>query len=735
MAISASEKALSRVFTSDYRFVIPTFQRAYQWRREQMAQLVGDIIDACGSSTGPYFLGSLILVREDDSPVAGRRDAVAGRPQVCQVIDGQQRLVSLTILFAVLEYLEDDDQLTASLDGLVIEAGDKLRGIEPEPRLKLRDKDAVFFREYVQQGNLEMLFDLRESDCETQAQRNMLDNARYAFDELGRMSAEDRHRFATYLVNDVMLVIVETGDLSGAYRIFDVMNMRGVPLTASDVFKAKVVSSISPGARDAYARCWDDIMEPFGDDAGRIERFFADLHLILTGRPMCEQLLADFSADVLAPYFHRGDAIDFIDDVLRPYACAWRILDHPGESMFADDVKRLLTGLNDYPNDDWRPVAMWGIVHSVSNIDDPDAAAALAGDDPSARADRATSRKPDHAATERSAPAVPPMFHDVSRLTGMLAALDRVAGIDVLNGEGALKRRTRACGAIRDLRKGLSLQRIGGFVVSAEEQRTAMMHLRGELALSDDMKRLLLIRANEQRAGEGIVRPRSLNAVRLLPEQVGPKSTFADWPADLCDYWVDRIGNYALTQASGKSMANLDDFDERRDRILKSASSRRFPLTAQLSELSALTPEALQARQEETIKLIAAVWQIRYDEQALVTSPSTSMANQAAAAGGGHGSSHRARINSRRVTVAQAVSSGLLAVGETLAWERPRKHERWEITVTEDGLRLPDGSVVSSPTAAAKAVCPGASAKLDAWKRVSDGKSLADIWRLVRKYH
>lgn len=146
----------------------------------------------------------------------------------------------------------------------------------------------------MQQGDLEALFDLRETDIHTQAQRNIQGNTRCAYDILARMQDDERRQFAQYLVNDVMFVIVTTDDISGAYRIFDVMNMRGMPLTPSDVFKAKVVSSISPAARDAYARYWDEIMEPMGDDTERIERFFKDLDLIATKTPLCESLIADF---------------------------------------------------------------------------------------------------------------------------------------------------------------------------------------------------------------------------------------------------------------------------------------------------------------------------------------------------------------------------------------------------------------------------------------------------------
>ena len=228
MAISATEKPLGKVFTSDYQLTIPSFQRAYTWQAENIEQLVNDLQDACADPDTPYFLGSLILVKDG--------------PTQYQVIDGQQRLISLSIIVSVLRELEDDPDLIDSLNDLILEPGDKLRGIKAEPRLTLRERDTDFFRMYVQEGDLEGLFDLRDNDIASHAQRNIAVNTRRTFDLLAAMDAKDRRRFASYLVNGVTLVIVTTDDLAGAHRIFDVMNMRGVPLTASDVFKARTIA-------------------------------------------------------------------------------------------------------------------------------------------------------------------------------------------------------------------------------------------------------------------------------------------------------------------------------------------------------------------------------------------------------------------------------------------------------------------------------------------------------------
>ena len=91
MAINATEKSLGKVFTPDYQLSIPSFQRAYIWKPENILQLISDLEEACKSPETPYFLGSLILVREGDTSFS--------------VIDGQQRLVSLSIIIAALRDL------------------------------------------------------------------------------------------------------------------------------------------------------------------------------------------------------------------------------------------------------------------------------------------------------------------------------------------------------------------------------------------------------------------------------------------------------------------------------------------------------------------------------------------------------------------------------------------------------------------------------------------------------
>ena len=434
------------------------------------------------------------------------------------------------------------------------------------------------------------------------------------------------------------------------------------------------------------------------------------VHLIVSHKAVCTQLLEEFRKDVLKPYVKKQNVISFIDDLLAPYANAWLILNRPTDANLPDDIVAMLVSLADYQTTDWKPVAMWALVNSIRNLG---SANAQVFSTPGNIGNETT-----NAHDERL------QLHDIDRLHDVLAALERVTGVDSLNRQSPLARRTRAASAIRDLNKGHTLQQIRGFLITDEDRRSALAHLRGELQTSPAMKKLLLIRANEQKAGYRITRPRSLKALPIMPEQVSAKSDFAAWPESVRDHWANRIGNLVLSQANETQVAPLATYAQRRDRMLLSASSRRFPLTAELANIAECTPQTLQYRQDEMVRLIADHWNIRYDadDTDLSTLNEETLNVRTTASS----------PTSKRVSIAQVLEAGLLIAGETLVWERPRKGERWVATVTSEGkLRMDDGREYATPTAAARAV-GGSSAGLSVWKRTSNGQKLSDVWKAYR---
>src|SRR5215218_3527249 len=101
--ISAQEHPIHTVFSNSFIFAIPDYQRSYSWTTEQAEELLSDLLDAMGDdgvpieSLNPYFLGSIVLIKEPSA---------AGS----EVIDGQQRLTTLTILVSVIRSLAPADR-------------------------------------------------------------------------------------------------------------------------------------------------------------------------------------------------------------------------------------------------------------------------------------------------------------------------------------------------------------------------------------------------------------------------------------------------------------------------------------------------------------------------------------------------------------------------------------------------------------------------------------------------
>jgi uncharacterized protein with ParB-like and HNH nuclease domain len=81
------------------------------------------------------------------------------------------------------------------------------------------------------------------------------------------MSEAERLALAQFVVTRCYLVVVATPDLNSAYRIFSVLNTRGLNLAATDILKAEIIGAIPDRERDRYTRKWESIEEDLGRDA------------------------------------------------------------------------------------------------------------------------------------------------------------------------------------------------------------------------------------------------------------------------------------------------------------------------------------------------------------------------------------------------------------------------------------------------------------------------------------
>lgn len=257
MTLTTTQKSIQELLHGDRQYQIPDFQRPYVWEEQQAETLVNDLLGAWRTDDGDYFLGSIVLVQHPSG------DDV-------DIIDGQQRLTTLCILVSLLRHLEEDPALRDELGSLLLIAQSRIKGLDERPRLSVRECDRDFFDTFIIGDNIDSLLDVDGDSLTRPSVRRIVANARAMLDVLSNpdmLMPSEISDFIRYLTLHVSLIEVSTDSYQAAHRIFSVLNTRGVPLSAADIFKARVLSRVTPDARAHYAALWEQSIDTLGTES------------------------------------------------------------------------------------------------------------------------------------------------------------------------------------------------------------------------------------------------------------------------------------------------------------------------------------------------------------------------------------------------------------------------------------------------------------------------------------
>lgn len=547
---------LHKVFSSDYDFKIPDYQRPYAWQEEQAAQLLLDLQEALDRGADePYFLGSIVLVKDGGAPRA-------------EVIDGQQRLTTLTILLSVLRDLTDDPDLRGDLDRLVMEPGAKIRGLPPRPRLTLRSRDADFFEKYVQAKDaVETLLALESESLRTDAQKAVLTNAAALHRRLSALPEESRLALAQMLAERTFLVVVSTPDLDSAHRIFSVMNSRGLDLSPTDIFKSRVIGDLDEEASEACAATWEDAEELLGRDD--FAELFLHLRMIFAKKRAEQELLKEFPEQVLSHYLPERAEV-FVHDVVRPYAEAYaQIREARYESASgAESINAWFRRLQQIDNYDWRPAALWALRHREN---------------------------------------------DPAWLDAFMRALERLSASMFIRRVYTTPRVTRYAELLRQLDEGQGLDS-PAFELRDDEKLETRNWLDGDLYHVRRIRKYVLLRLDELLArSQGVTYDHPLITVEhVLPQSPSADSEWVDvFDEEQRAQWTHRLGNLVLLNRAKNSAAQNYDFTAKKAKYFTGRGGVvPFALTSQVLQHAEWTPELLKARQEELLGMLAEEWRL-----------------------------------------------------------------------------------------------------------------------------
>ncbi len=139
--IDADKRVLQKIFSPDFWFVIPEYQRSYVWQSENIQDLIDDLYYAfMNKRDSEYFLGSLVLKRTKNKDFAEY-----------EVLDGQQRLTTFFLMFAVLRDLLEERAFKNNLQQKIYQEADELDMVPERQRItyQIRDQVEDFIKKYV----------------------------------------------------------------------------------------------------------------------------------------------------------------------------------------------------------------------------------------------------------------------------------------------------------------------------------------------------------------------------------------------------------------------------------------------------------------------------------------------------------------------------------------------------------------------------------------------------------
>ena len=482
------------------------------------------------------------------------------------MVDGQQRLTTLTLLLSALRHNLPSKQAEA-ITRLIYEKGDTIFDSKDHFRLTLRERDAEFFRTYVQlESGFNTLIALDQAL--TDARDRLRANAILFQKCVAEMAVEDRVRLAQFIVTRCYIVVVATPDQESAFRIFSVLNSRGLDLSATDILKADIIGELPKALQDTYTDKWEKAEEDLGRD-GFISLFG---HIRMIYRKVKPQgtLLSEFREHVSKNH----DSAELVDKVILPMAAAFDELVHATytSQAQAEQVNQTLRWLARLEFSDWVPPA---IAFTVRHRNNP------------------------------------------SMMRSFIADLERIGYSMLIRRVGTNDRIERFSHLMQAIEDGLDLTtEASPLQLTASERQRTSEALDGAVYanLSARACSLLLVRLDALVGAEGVAHDYSVITVEhVLPQSPDAGSEWMTWFPDeeQRKAWTDRLGNLTLLSRRKNSAAQNFAFEKKKIAYFMKGGVAPFPLTTQVLQHATWDSTVVAARQVDLVGRLADHWRLR----------------------------------------------------------------------------------------------------------------------------
>ncbi len=555
---------ISELFFGPYLLNIPLFQRPYSWGREQAEQLLDDLMEAAGigsdgESNATYFLGAVVLM---DAPGAETvRLSPKMTPREFGVIDGQQRLVTLMTLLAVIRDLETDVKKAVGKrvhNMLVAQLGTRFFRTERfRMHLSTRER-AVFEDNILLPGSSVQPAHIAEPSVAAATLLEVRDRFKAVLTEMPNCS---REQLADFIADRCYVVAIVGNDIDRSHQMFVVLNERGKRLQRNDILKSDILARMSTGDAKWAVDMWDRMSLALGDG---FEAFFGHVRTIYGhGRLQIVSGVRQVIRD-------SGGSEAFFKDVFLPYAKAYVLVRSNGEGELPREMQQTLTYLNRLPEADWAPAAIV---------------------------------------------ALKDWKQDPARAGFLLGEIERLAMLTRLLCAGSGKRVRRFAELIKVARSGAPIDRTHAvFQMSRDEIRGIAFHLKDFHKRNPKVCKLLLLRLGDKLAGDmDFVDPDLYTIEHVLPQRPAASSPWRQVFASTEErsQLVESLGNLVLITQQENDRARNASWEEKRE-IYAKASGKSAPLAVTrdvLVEAEWRKPQ-IEARELRLVGLIDQIWRV-----------------------------------------------------------------------------------------------------------------------------
>ncbi|MDK0925851.1 DUF262 domain-containing HNH endonuclease family protein [Clostridium perfringens] len=573
--VKAKEYYIKDLLSNKFLFEIPDYQRAYSWTKENLKQLVEDIWESVELNKArgnkefdqyePYFLGSIVLCSKE------YKDDGCG---IYDVIDGQQRLTSIIMLIAAIRDLIDNEEYKKVLSDLIYQKPNVLMGIKESIRVKARGKEEEFFKKYIlTNGGTELVKDLDMEEL-SEAKQNMVNAIEVFrdsfFNEEGELLEEKLNEFIVYLLQKVVLVVITTESFTSAFRLFNVINARGLPLTDSDLLKSENLRVMNPEIRKEYTDIWESHEQDLGKE--KLDQIIGFMRTMKLKNKVEESVYEEFSKKIFRnePEYLGVNFVNHLTAVKALYDKY--IIDGNLEGVSEEEksyYKNLINIMREFlPYDDW----MAAVIRFAEK------------------------------------------FNDDKLVLEFVKVLEKRLVIDWVNGNSFADRLNRVYGILEAIEEKYSLEEIKEAPVFLYDLERTTAYF--ENALNDIdfyskgrmmIPKYIFVRLDmEKRANEVLDYSDKIMIEHVLPRNAKEAYWKDNFSADQRRNWANKFGNLVIITGAKNTRANNKPFAEKVEQYLSKKSD--FAITKEVLELSDWNMDSLKDRHESLVNRALELW-------------------------------------------------------------------------------------------------------------------------------